>query len=158
MATSKSRITLRLVLLMILIVAAASGAMAQRAQSFQGDWEWAVYAKSRDELPPAYRNERLKDVPGAAVYLKIKARGNKLTGDYSASRRFLARLEEGELDTRIKGNTAKLELQSGFGGTLTVLLTLQGNRLHWKTVKSEGEYYFPDDVYLYRVVRRKGRR
>lgn len=158
MATSKRRITIRLVLFVILIVAAAAPAMAQRAHSFQGEWEWAVYAKSRSELPPAYRNERLKDVPGAAIYLKIKQRGNKLTGDYSASRRFLARLEEGELDTRIKGNTAKLELTSGFGGTLTVLLTLQGNRLHWKTVKSEGEYYFPDDVYLRKVVSRKRRR
>jgi hypothetical protein len=132
--------------------------MAQRPNGFQGEWEWAIYAKSRDELPPAYREERLKDVPNAAAYLKIKQRGNKLTGDYSASRRFLARLEEGEFDARVKGNTATLQLESGFGGTLTVLLTLQGNRLHWKAIKSEGEYYFPDDVFLRRVVKRRGRR
>ena len=157
MATSKSRPILRLVLFLILVVATASGALAQRAHSFQGEWEWAVYAKSRDELPPAYRDERLKDVPGAAIYLKIKQRGNKLTGEYSGSRRFLARLEDGEFDSIVKGKVAKLELVSGFEGTLTVLLTLKGNRLHWKTIKSEGEYYFPDDVYLHRVVRR-GRR
>jgi hypothetical protein len=126
--------------------------------NFQGEWEWAVYAKSRDELPPLYRNEPLKDVPGAAVYLKLKQRGKKLTGEYDASRRFLARLEEGDVDATVKGNTALLELTSGFGGTITVRLTLRGNRLHWKTIKSEGEYYFPDDVYLWRVVRKKGRR
>ena len=27
--------------------------------NFQGEWDWAIYAKSRDELPPAYRNEKL---------------------------------------------------------------------------------------------------
>jgi hypothetical protein len=149
---------IRLALLAGFLIALASPATAQRANGFQGEWEWAVYAKSRDELPPAYRNERLRDVPGAAVYLKLKQRGSKLTGDYSASRRFLARLEEGELDTLIKGNTAKLELESGFGGKVTVVITLKGNRLHWKTVKSEGESYFPDDVFLQRVVRRRARR
>lgn len=152
-----TRKTFRLALFVILIVASASAAMAQRANNFQGEWEWAVYAKSRTELPPAYRDERLKDVPGAAVYLKLKQRGNKLTGDYSASRRYLAKLEDGELDARVKGSTARLQLESGFGGTVTVVLTLQGNRLHWKTIKSEGESYFPDDVYLRRVVRQKRR-
>lgn len=124
---------------------------------FQGEWDWAIYAKSQDELPPAYRNERLKDVPAAAIYLKLKQRAGKLTGDYSASRRFLARVEDGAFDATIKGNTAQLELESGFGGTVTVSLTLNGNRLHWKTIKSEGESYFPDDVFLHRVVKRKAR-
>jgi hypothetical protein len=136
---------------------ASLSAFSQSAKNFQGEWEWAIYATSRDELPPAYRNERLKDVPNAALYLKIKQRGQKLTGDYSASRRFLARLEEGELDSVVSGRSVRLELQSGFGGTITVLLTLDGNRLHWKTIKSEGEYYFPDDVYLRRIVRKKRR-
>jgi hypothetical protein len=130
-----------------------------RSASFQGQWEWAVYAKSRNELPPAYRNEPLRDVPGASLNLNLKQRGKKLTGDYDASRRFLARLEEGEVDALVvNGNTAELELQSGFGGKVTVRLTLSGNRLHWKTIKSEGEYYFPDDVFLKRVVKKKGRR
>jgi hypothetical protein len=158
MATGETCTTFRLGLFVILIAASAAGATAQRANKFQGEWEWAIYAKSRDELPPAYRNEPLKNVPGAAVYLKMKQRGNKLTGDYSASRRFLAKLEDGELDAIVKGNVAQLELASGFGGTVTVVLTLQGNRLHWKTVKSEGESYFPDDVFLHRGARRRSRR
>jgi hypothetical protein len=139
--------------LFCLAVAFPGAANAQtRPVNFQGQWEWAVYAKSRDELPPAYRNEPLRDVPAASVYLDLKQRGKKLTGEYDASRRFLARLEEGDVDAIVKGNTAELELQSGFGGKITVRLTLRGNRLHWKTIKSDGgEYYFPDDVYLRRV-------
>jgi hypothetical protein len=153
----QTRAFLRLAFLVIAVLAFCLPALAQRAKPFQGEWHWAVYAKSRDELPPAYRGERLKDVPGAALYLKLKQRGNKLTGEYSASRRFLARLEEGELESIIKGKTARLELQSGFGGTVTVLLSLRGNRLYWKIVKSDGEHYFPDAVFLVRVLRRPNR-
>ena len=150
-----TRLILRLLLLAIVALAGGATSFAQPGKSFQGEWEWAVYATSRDQLPPAYRNERLKDVPGAAVYLKLKQRGNKLTGEYSASRRYLAKLEEGDLSAVVKRNTAQLELTSGFGGTVTILLSLSGNRIHWKTLKAEGEHYFPDDVFLRRVVRKK---
>jgi hypothetical protein len=133
---------------------AASQAQSRPA-NFQGQWEWVVYAKSRDELPPAYRNERVRDVPAASVFLDLKQRGKKLTGDYDASRRFLAKLEEGEVDAVVKGNSVELELQSGFGGKITVRLTLSGKRLHWKVIKSDGaEHYFPEDVYLWRVKRK----
>ena len=151
-------------LIFLLLVAVAASAQSSYGQSHQpvanirGEWRWAIYAKSRAELPPAYRNESLKDLPQAEIDLTLKQKGDKLAGEYSASRRFLARLEDGEFDTNIKGNSAQFELTSGFGGTVTVLLRLQGNRLHWKTIKSEGESYFPDDVYLTRVVRRKKRR
>ena len=150
-------IIVRMSLLIILGLVGAVTTSAQRANSFQGEWEWAIYAKSRDELPPMYRNERLKDVPAAAVYLKLKQRGNKLTGEYSASRRYLAKLEDGELDAIVNKKTARLELTSGFGGNITVLLTPRGNQLRWKMIKSEGEHYFPDDVVLHRVVRNKRR-
>lgn len=150
---------------MIVLVAVAAFGSSVNAQThaapanFGGVWEWAVYATRRDELPPAYRNEPLRNVPGASIYLKIKQRGNKLTGEYSGSDRFLAKLEDGEFDSTVKGNVARLELVSGFEGTVTVLLTLEGNRLHWKTIKSEGESYFPDDVFLRRVVKsRKAKR
>src|SRR4029079_11028193 len=142
---------LRLALLLIVALVCGINTFAQSGKSFQGEWEWAVYATSRDQLPPAYRNERLKDVPVAAVYLKLKQRGNKLPGEYSASRRYLAKLEEGDLSTVVKGNTAQLALTSGFGGTVTVRVTLQRNRIHWKTTKADGEHYFPDDVFLRRV-------
>ena len=152
-----TRIVSRPFFLVIIVFAFGVPALGQRAKPFQGEWEWAVYARSRAELPPAYRNEPLKDVPGAAIYLKIKQHGNKLTGEYSGSDRFLARLEDGEFDTIARGNTAELELTSGFGGTVTVRLTVKGNRLHWKAIKSEGEFYFPRDEFLHRLVRKKRR-
>lgn len=143
-----------------LAVAFPAAANAQsRPANFRGQWEWVVYAKSRDELPPFYRNERLRDVPKGSVYLDLKQRGTKLTGEYDASVRFLAKLEEGDVDTVVKGKTADLELESGFGGKLTVRLTRVGNRLHWKVIKSDGrEHHFPQDVYMWRVKdRRPGR-
>ena len=158
MATKRMRLALRVFLFAGLLMTPAAAAIAQRAGNFQGEWEWAVYAKSRDELPPAYRDEPLRSVPGAAVFLKIRQKGYKLTGEYSASRRYLAKLEDGEFDSLVRSNTTTLELVSGFEGTVTVLLTRVGNRLHWKAIKSEGESYFPDDVYLWRVVRRKRHR
>jgi hypothetical protein len=152
MTITISKVSFRLTLLTLLLLAASATASAQRP--FQGEWKWAIYATSRSELPPAYRNERLRDVPGAAVYLKLKQRGTRLTGEYSASRRYLAKLEEGDLDATAKGKTAKLQLTSGFGGKVTVSLAVSGNRLHWKTINAEGEHYFPDDVFLRRVKRR----
>ena len=150
--------TVILLLASLFCLAAAFPAAANaqsRSANFQGQWEWVIYAKSRDELPPAYRNERLRDVPAASVFMDLKQRGQKLTGDCDASRRFLARLEECEVDATVKGKTAELELQSSFGGKITVRLTRSGNRLHWKVIKSDGgEHYFPEDVYLWRVKRK----
>lgn len=146
------------VLVVIALVGLLQSAKAQGRPpmaNLQGEWEWAIYAKSKAELPPAYRKEKLRDVPAAAIYLKLKQRGNKLTGSYSGSDRFLARLEDGELEATIRDNSAKVDLTSGFGGLVTVLLTLQGKTLHWKTIKSEGESYFPNDVFLHRVVKQK---
>jgi hypothetical protein len=143
----------RLLLLSLVVFAGSIAAHAQRP--FQGEWEWAVYAKSRSELPPAYRNEPLRDVPGASVWLKLKQRGNKLTGEYSASRRYLAKLEEGDLDAVVEGKAATLELSSGFGGTLTVRISVAGNRLHWQVIKEKGEHYFPLDVVLRRIKPRR---
>jgi hypothetical protein len=154
----QTRLLRRLMYLVVLLASFGVPTLAQSAQRFRGEWEWAIYAKSRSELPPAYRDEPLKDVPAAAIYLKIKQRGNKLTGEYSSSSRYLARLEDGEFETTAKGNTAELELTSGFGGTVTVRLTLSGNRLHWKLTKQDGEHYFPDDVYLHRLLPKKHRR
>ncbi|MDQ2855800.1 MAG: hypothetical protein M3R68_05690 [Acidobacteriota bacterium] len=149
--------TLALLLAFGAFAHSANGQGPDSVSNFRGKWTWAVYAKSRDELPPAYRSERLKDVPAAAIDLEITQQGNRLNGKYSASRRFLARVEDGGFDSTIKGNVARLELQSGFGGTVTVLLTRRGNTLHWKTIKFEGESYFPDDVYLQRLVSRRRR-
>lgn len=154
----KTQLIRRLAYLALLAAAFSAPALAQSAKPFQGEWKWAVYAKSRSELPPAYHDAPLNEIPGAAIYLKIQQRGNKLTGEYSGSRRFLAKLEDGDFDAIAKGNTAYLELTSGFNGTVRVRLTVQGNRMHWKLTKQDGEHYFPDDVYLRRLLPKKHRR
>src|ERR1043166_727302 len=153
----KTRLLSRLVYLGLFVAAFSLPALAQRVKPFQGEWKWAVYATSRSELPPAYRDAPLREIPGAAIYMKIEQRGNKLTGEYSGSRRFLAKLEDGDFDAIAKGNTATLELTSGFNGTVTVRLTVQRNRMHWKLTKQEGEHYFPDDVYLRRLPAKRRR-
>jgi hypothetical protein len=130
------QITLLLLAIFLATDVQAQGRNASRR--FQGEWNWGIYPTKRSELPPAYRNERLKDVPVAAIYLKIKQRGQKLTGEYSASRRYLAKLEDGEFDAVINKGEARFELQSGFGGTVQVVLTLQGSRLHWKVIAAAG--------------------
>jgi hypothetical protein len=90
------------------------------------------------------------------LYLKLFQHGNKLTGDYSASAHYLAKLEDGEVDALVKGKTATLELTSGFGGNVTVKITISGKLLHWEIVKSDdGTAYFPNDVSLHRVRPRK---
>jgi hypothetical protein len=153
----KTRLLSRLVYLGLFVAAFSVPALAQRAKAFEGEWKWAVYATSRSELPPAYRDAPLREIPGAAIYMKIEQHGNKLTGEYSGSRRFLAKLEDGDFDAIAKGKTATLELTSGFNGTVTVRLTVQGNRMHWKLMKQEGEHYFPDDVYLRRLPAKRRR-
>ncbi|HSS18854.1 MAG TPA: hypothetical protein VLL54_02155 [Pyrinomonadaceae bacterium] len=148
--------SVRLILLATLCLVFSVSANAQQKKPFQGDWEWIVYARSRKEFPPAYRRAPIKSVPVASLYLKPFQRGNKLTGDYSSSANYLAKLEDGEVDALIQGRSATLELTSGFGGNVTVKLSLSGKLLHWKIVKSDdGVAYFPDDVVLHRVRPRK---
>ena len=149
-------VTLRLLVLVSACLAICATAEAQQRKPFQGDWEWVVYASSRKELPPAYRDAPIREVPAAGLYLKLRQRGNKLTGDYSGSDRFLAKLEDGELEAVINGKIATLELTSGFGGNVTAQISISGRRLHWIIIKSdEGEAYFPNDVFLHRVRPRK---
>lgn len=147
-------------LFIIILLAAAQRASAQqeRAASFAGDWEAIEYPVSRDELPPAYKDMPLKEVPRFSLSLTIKQRGNRLTGDYSGTARYLARLEEGgTFRTTAQGNTARLRVESGFGGHATALLTLRGNRLYWKIVEQDGEHYFPRETVLHRLRARRRR-
>jgi hypothetical protein len=154
---SRNKLLLATFLFMLVSTASTHSQTRRSAPLFQGEWNWAEYADSRSELPPAYRNSKLKDVPRASLYLKIRQRGNRLTGEYSASRRFLAKLEEGEFEAQLENGIAKLELQSGFNGKITATIQLRGGLLHWKIIKSEGTFYFPDDVKLRRLIRKNER-
>jgi hypothetical protein len=163
MVSFPTKASLTLILLLSLVApgphADARPRLAKRrapaSRSFAGRWNWAVYAKSRDELPPAYRDMRVEEVPAYALDMTIKQRGNKLTATCGVVARYLARLDDCSFENAtVKNGSALVKLTSGFGGTATVRLTLRGGRIHWKLVAGRGEFYFPRDVMLRRL--RKG--
>jgi hypothetical protein len=124
------------------------------ARGFAGDWNWAVYAKSRSELPPAYRNMGVREVPAYALDITIKQRGKRLSAACGVVARYLARVDDCSFDdATAKNGSAVVKLTSSFGGTATVRLTLKGDRLRWQVVEGRGEHYFPRDVTLRRLRR-----
>ena len=144
----------KLILLTIVFVTITASAFAQkRSQPFTGNWNWATYAKDRDELPPAYRDMDLKEVPAYAVDLTLKQRGNRLRGSFGVVARYLARVDEGSFATTVRGNRATLRLTSNFGGAATVVLRLKGNRLVWRVIRTTGENFFPKEAVLKRLRR-----
>lgn len=123
------------------------------ARIFEGNWHWAVFATSRDELPPAYQDMDLKDVPAYAVDLTLRQRANRIRGDFGILARYLARVDDGSFVSTIRGRTLRLKVTSNFGGSASVLLTVSGNTLRWQTLNSTGEHYFPKDIVLRRLRR-----
>ena len=51
----------------------------------------------------------------------------------------------------VRNGSALVKLKSNFGGSATVRLTLVGDGLRWKLVKSRGENFYPRDVTLRRL-------
>jgi hypothetical protein len=145
---------LSLSLLFFAAHAAASPAAAQArasAAGFGGGWNHAVYAKDKSELPPAYQGMELEQVPLFAIDINIRQRGNRLRATCGIVARYLARIEECDFDATVRNGAAQFRLNSGFGGTATVRLTLRGGRLRWQTLRRTGVSYYPEDVTLRRL-------
>lgn len=123
------------------------------SSGFDGKWNWAVYAKDKSDLPPAYRDMKLREVPAYALDLTLRRKGNRLRGEYGLLARYLARVDEGSFATTITGGSARISLRSNFGGSATVVLTLRGDKLLWRTIRSSGEAYFPKEAVLRRLKR-----
>jgi hypothetical protein len=137
-----------------LLLNAAQPAPAQRrdaARGFQGSWNWAVYAESKDELPPAYRGMEVREVPAYALDLTLRQRGNRLSGTFGVLARYLAKIDEGSFNARIVNGRAQFRLRSNHGGSATVVLTLRGDKLIWKRTRTTGNNYFPEEVELRRL-------
>ena len=147
------KLPLALVALALLVFCAPQSFAQKRAAArpFEGSWNWAVYAESKDELPPAYRDMKLKEVPAYALDITIKQRGNRLTATCGVLARYLAKIEDCGFDAVLKNDTALFKLDSSFGGHATVRLTLSGGKLRWKVLRSAGENYYPRDVALRRL-------
>lgn len=147
--------SLILTLLVLMAQSLSQHAVAQRhsvTSGFRGSWEWAIYARSSRDLPPAYRDMSVQDVPERFLGVTLYRRGNRLTGLVESGERFLAKVE---LDVRfrtiIRGNVAQLTLESGHGGTITATMTLRRNALYWRIIWEQGEHYFPREAILHRV-------
>lgn len=149
------KIWLPLLALALLATHAPAGSAQRRAaargRGFQGSWNWAIYAESKDELPPAYRGMEIREVPAYALDMTIRQRGNRLSATCGVLARYLARIEDCGFDAVVRNNTALVRLGSSFGGSATVRLTLRGDRLRWQVLKSKGENYYPRDVTLRRM-------
>jgi hypothetical protein len=142
------------VMFALLSLASAQSASAQErgsARGFQGSWNWAVYAESKDDLPPAYRSMELREVPAYALDLTLRQRGSRVSGTYGLLARYLAKVDEGSFSARIVNGRAQFRLRSNHGGSATVVLTLRGDKLLWRTLRSSGENYFPKDAELRRL-------
>ncbi len=157
--TSLLKVTLPLLVLALLAFGSHTNARTHATQkrtaaarSFAGDWNWAVYAESQDELPPAYRSMSVKEVPSYALDITIKQRGNRLTATCGVLAHFLARVDECDFDAVVRNGSALVNLKSNFGGSATVRLTLQPDGLRWKLVKSRGENFYPRDVTLRKLA------
>jgi hypothetical protein len=143
---------LSLSLLALAAWAGAGEAHAQRGGAgFRGGWNYAVYAKDKGELPPAYQSMKLEEVPQYAIDITIRQSGRRLRAKCGIVARYLARVEDCDFSAAFRNGAAQFNLKSSFGGTATVRLTLEGDTLRWKTLRRNGESYYPDDIVLRRL-------
>ena len=147
----------RLPLLLSLLACALPGATRTAAQTrppaaaFRGEWNYAVYAKEKSELPPAYQDMELEQVPQFAIDITIRQTGNRLRATCGIVARYLARVEDCDFTATVRNGAARFRLTSSFGGAATVKLTLSGGGLRWQTVRRDGANYYPEDVTLRRL-------
>ena len=146
------RLPLPLSLVLLSLFASAHAASAQtRPAAFRGDWNYAVYAKEKSELPPAYQDMKLEEVPQFAIDLTIRQAGRRLRATCGIVAHYLARIEDCDFTATVRGGAAQFRLKSSFGGSATVRLTLSGGGLRWQTLRRAGTSYYPEDVTLRRL-------
>jgi hypothetical protein len=143
---------LLLSLLALLFPAHTAAAQTRPAASgFRGAWNYAEYAQDKSELPPAYQSMKLEEVPQYAIDITIKQTGNRLRATCGIVANYLARVEDCGFTANVVNGAAQFRLQSGFGGSATIKLTVSGNKLRWQTVRRKGVSYYPEDLTLRRL-------
>lgn len=148
------RLPLLLPLLALAFLSAAHAADAQTrpaAKVFRGEWNYALYAKEKSELPPAYQDMKLEEVPQFAIDMTIRQTGNRLRATCGIVAHYLARIEDCDFTATVRNGAAQFRLTSSFGGSATVKLTLSGEGLRWQTLRRTGVSYYPEDVTLRRL-------
>jgi len=144
-------VLLTIVVSFLLLACSATAQTRKSTRPFQGEWNWAIYASDKSELPRAYQSMELKEVPQYALDLTLKQKGSRLTGTWGLLARYLAHVDEGDLSGTINGSSVRITLKSNFGGSATIVLTLKGDSIQWKRLKYKGHIYFPEDVILRRL-------
>ena len=134
-----------------LLCSAHTAAAQTRPAAFRGDWNYAVYAKEKSELPPAYQEMKLEEVPQFAIDITIRQTGGRLRATCGIVARYLARVEDCDFTATVKNGAAQFRLGSSFGGSATVRLTLTREGLRWQTLRRTGTSYYPEDVTLRRL-------
>jgi hypothetical protein len=135
-----------------LLCATQTNAQTRRAASgFRGVWNYAIYAKDKRELPPAYQGMKLEEVPQFAIDITIKQTGNRLRATCGIVAHYLARIEDCGFTATVNKGAAQFRLTSSFGGSATVKLTMSDGKLRWQTVRRTGVSYYPEDVTLRRL-------
>lgn len=148
------RFPLLLSLLACALLSAAHATVAQTrpaAKGFSGSWNYATYAQDKSELPPAYQDMKLEEVPQFAMDITIRQNGNRLRATCGIVARYLARIEDCDFTATVRNGAAQFRLGSGFGGSATVKLSLTREGLRWQTLRRSGVSYFPEDVTLRRL-------
>ena len=146
------RFPLLLSLFAVAFIFSAQTTVAQsRPAAFRGEWNYAVYAKDKSELPPAYQSMKLEEVPQFAIDITVKQTGNRLRATCGIVARYLARVEDCDFTATVKNGAAQFRLTSSFGGSATVRLTLTVEGLRWQTLRRHGVSYYPADVTLRRL-------
>ena len=134
-----------------ILFSAQTTAGQSRPAAFGGSWNYAVYATDKSELPPAYQEMKLEEVPQFAIDLTIKQNGNRLRATCGIVARYLARVEDCDFTATVRNGAAQFRLTSSFGGSATVRLTMTGEGLRWQTLRRTGTSYYPEDVLLRRL-------
>ena len=105
------RFPLLLPLLACALLLDATQTSAQtRPAAFRGDWNYAVYAKDRSELPPAYQSMELEQVPQFAIDITIRQTGNRLRATCGIVAHYLARVEDCDFTADVRGGAAQFRL------------------------------------------------
>ena len=136
---------------LVLLSAGHAVAAQGRPAGFRGDWNYAVYAKEKSELPPAYQDMKLEEVPQFAIDITVKQTGDRLRATCGIVAHYLARVEDCDFTATVRNGAAQFRLTSSFGGSATVKLTLSGDKLRWQTLRRTGTSYYPEDVTLRRL-------
>jgi hypothetical protein len=138
-----------LILLVLFLTPQHAAARTPRvASSFQGKWEGGRYVRDKAHAPVGVN---VNKQPCDMVDLDLTQEGDVLKGEYGAGIGWGARFESGEFSTKVKNNSATVQLESGWGGKVTVTISLRAGKLYWKVIKSEEENYFPREMILHRA-------